>query len=311
MRIEQLLRRRGRMGAAELARELGYSQRTIQRDIAALESELGVPLVFQGRKYSILAGSDHPLSPVRFTLHEARAVFLAARLFARSADQRDPDGISALDKIADTLPAGMAREARASIGEFRARPIDEHQVEVLRTLTEGWAQGRAVDITYHSARADAPYHTEIEPYLLEPSTAGSYVVGLSAQHGEVRVFKLDRIKSAEATSRTFLSPDLDEITGRLRRSWGGLVFGDDEYRAVVDFTPQVARRISESYWHPSQELTNLPGGGVRLSVVLPSLLEFVPWVLSWGADACVVGPDELRGQVACALRTAASRYTTD
>jgi WYL domain len=45
-----------------------------------------------------------------------------------------------------------------------------------------------------------------------------------------------------------------------------------------------------------------------LRVVLPSLLEFVPWVLSWGADARVHGPAELREQVAESLRLAAKQY---
>ncbi len=311
MRIEQLLRRRGRMSASELARETGYSQRTINRDIAALESELAVPLVFEGRKYSIMAGSDHPLSPVRFTLQEARSVYLAARLFARSADESDPDAISALEKVADTLPASMAQQARASIGELRERPADDRQVEVMRALTEGWAHSRTVTISYLSSRAESPYETEVEPYLLEPSTAGSYVVGASSLHGAVRVFKLDRIQSAAVTDAAFATADVEEITRRLRRSWGGVVFGDEEYRAVVDFTAQVARRISETYWHPSQELTPLDDGGVRLTVVLPSFLEFVPWVLGWGAEARVVGPDELTSQVATALRAAANRYPTE
>ncbi len=308
MRIEQLLRRRGQMSASELAQETGYSQRTINRDIAALESELGVPLVFEGRKYSIMAGSDHPLSPVRFTLQEARSVFLAARLFARSADEADPDAISALEKVADTLPANMAQQARVSVSELRHRPSNDCQVEVMRALTEGWANSHTVTITYLSSRADAPYETELEPYLLEPSTAGAYVIGASSFHGTVRVFKLDRILSAVVKDTTFAIGDVEEITLRLRRSWGGVVFGDDEYRAVVDFTPQVARRISETYWHPSQELTPLEDGGVRLSVILPSFLEFVPWLLGWGAEACVVGPAELRAQVATALRAAAARY---
>ncbi|HQW50885.1 MAG TPA: WYL domain-containing protein, partial [Tepidiformaceae bacterium] len=68
-------------------------------------------------------------------------------------------------------------------------------------------------------------------------------------------------------------------------------------------------RIRESYWHPTQRLEDLPGGGVRLEVALPSLLEFTPWVLSWGAAATVIEPPALRQSVAAALREAASNYS--
>src|SRR4051812_33670350 len=71
--LERLLRRRpGGMTVAELARELGRSTRTIQRDIQDLEIELRVPLELAGRKYSLMAGAA-PLAPVRLTLQEARA----------------------------------------------------------------------------------------------------------------------------------------------------------------------------------------------------------------------------------------------
>ena len=297
------------MSAAELAGELGYSQRTIQRDVAVLESELGVPLVFESRKYSIMAGS-HPLSPVRFTLHEARAVYLAGRLFARSTDERDPDGISALDKIADTLPASIARNARNSIDEMRARPLNETQVAILRTLTEGWAGTETVSMVYRSSHSDEAYPTDLEPYLIEPSPSGAatYVVGLSSRHDEVRIFKIDRIESAVLTGRRFQPGDSREIARQLARSWGGVVFGDDKYDVAVDFSPRVSRRIAETHWHASQEFESLAGGGIRLRVVLPSLLEFVPWVLSWGADAQVVAPEELRSQIADSLRSAAGQY---
>jgi len=100
MRIRDVLGRRGSVSCAELADELGYSQRTIQRDIAALESELGVPLTYEGRRWKLMEGAKLVFGPVRLTLQEARALYFATRLMLRSADERDPDGISALEKVA-------------------------------------------------------------------------------------------------------------------------------------------------------------------------------------------------------------------
>lgn len=310
VRIENLLRQRGGMTAKELADATGYSQRTIQRDIVAIESELGLPLVYEARRYSILAGADHPLSPVRFTLQEARAVYLAARLFARHADARDPDGIAALEKIGDTLPGNLAVQVRSSIAELRSRPANDGQVAILRRLTDAWAHSQTVTITYRSAQAAAGRTTDLDPYLLEPSASGAatYVIGYSSEHHQVRVFKLDRVQSAVLSGRTFVPGALDEVRRQLQQSWGGVVFGDEQYDVAVEFRPEVADRIRETNWHQSQQLSDLADGGVLLRVVLPSLLEFVPWVLSWGAAARVIGPIELREQVSAALRAAAAQY---
>lgn len=308
--IHRLLVKRGGMSATELAEATGYSGRTIQRDLQVLETELRVPLIFENRRYRIMPGGQHPLGPVRFTLQEARAIYLATRLFVRHTDELDPDGVTALEKLSDALPQAMSRQVDHTVKQLQSRPANQGQVQVMRGLTEAWAESQTICIEYRSSHAQAPYFTDLDPYLLEPSAGGSatYVVGFSSKHDQVRVFKIDRIQSAEATKHLFQAKDVDEIVRQLENSWGGVVFGDDRYDVTIDFTPGAASRVSETNWHASQRLEQLADGGVRLRVVLPSLLEFVPWVLGWGSDALVVGPPELYEQVAASIGAAAARY---
>jgi len=70
----------------------------------------------------------------------------------------------------------------------------------------------------------------------------------------------------------------------------------------------VSQRVRESSWHPSRRFEELPGGGLRLSLTLPVLFDFVPWVLGWGAEARVVAPDSLREQIGEQVKLAASQY---
>jgi proteasome accessory factor B len=308
--IERLIRRfpAGRT-VAELASELGYSKRTIQRDIGVLESELGIPLLQVGRRYAILPDAA-PLAPIRFTLHEARAVLLAIRLFARHTDQRDPDAVSAIEKIADSLPASVANAIQATVQEFRLRPPEKAQVEILRTITECWARSRSVAIRYRSQASQSEKVTALDPYFLEPSADGAatYVIGFSHTHGEVRTFRLSRILRASASTEAFEPPPMEDMVGRIRKAWGVVFDGEEEYDIVVDFAPTAAARVSETIWHTSQVVTPLPDGGARLQVRLPSLMEFVPWLRSWGAEARAVSPPELVERVAGDLRAAAARY---
>lgn len=308
--IERRLRASpGGLTVRQLAEATGYSKRTIQRDLNALESELGVPLVeAPGRRWRLMPGST-PIGAVRFTLQEARAIFLAARLMLRHADERDSDGISALEKLADALPPALARPVLMTVQQLKQRPDNPEQSRVLRALTEAWASSQTVAIRYRSQQARAIRETELDPYLLEPSTSGAaiYVIGYSHEHKQIRTFKLDRITSVSQTGRQFEPDDVDALAAKLSRGWG-VVFGDDEYEVIVEFAPEVAERIAETHWHPSQRLTQLANGGVRLELRLPSFLEFVPWVRSWGPAAKVVAPDELREEVAESLRTAAAQY---
>ena len=308
LRIRDVLVRRGSVSCAELARELGYSSRTIQRDLLALDTELNVPLVYEGRRWKIMPGTNLVFGPVRLTLQEARAVYFATRLMLRSADERDPDGMSALEKIADVLPDGIAGHMRRTVEEYNSLPADMEAIEVLRRLTEAWAANRTASVSYRSAHAEEPRTFLLDPYILDHTQSGTYVIGFSHEHGEVRTFKVDRILSCEVTADDFEPDKVPEIADRLRHSWGGVVFGEAEYDVTIDFTPAVAARIRESYWHPSQQLEDLPGGGIRLRVSLPSLLEITPWVRTWGPEAVVVEPKELRDDVAASLKAAAANY---
>ncbi|MCC7365803.1 MAG: WYL domain-containing protein [Dehalococcoidia bacterium] len=297
------------LSVRQLAEDLGYSPRTIQRDLNALESELGVPLVEgNSRRWRLLPGST-PIGAVRFTLFEARALYIATRILLRHADHRDDDGIGAMEKLADAMPPPLSAQIRSSAKALRSRPERSGQMDVLRTLTSAWAGSLVVAIQYRSQSARELRATDLHPYLLEPSTNGQglYIIGYSTEHDQVRTFKVDRIASAELTGDAFVPDGLDEITDKLSRSWD-VVFGDDEHHVVVEFTSEAAGRVAESAWHPSQRITWADDGCIRLELRIPSFLDFVPWVRSWGPAARVVSPPELVDLIASSLREAAAQY---
>ena len=310
--MERLLHSRPRgWSTSELARELACSTRTVQRDLAVQESELNTPLVEDGHRYRLMEGAP-ALAPLRFTLQEARAILLAARLYFKNTLQPDPDGASALEKVGEVLPPSAAAAVRLTTEELKLRTGPSLYTAVVRTITDAWATSTNVVIQYRS-HDDMSYRTTtLSPYLIEPGGRGAtYVIGASSRHPQnlVRTFKLDRIRAATLTKEHFKvsSETLRDLVGKLTDSWS-VVFTDDIHEVVVDFTPEVADRVGETVWHPSQELQPLPGGGVRMRVRLPHLMEFVPWVRTWGADALVVSPPELRKELAESLAAAAARY---
>lgn len=308
VRIRELLVKRGDVSCAELSNELGYSQRTIQRDIAALESELGIPLIYEGRRWKLMPGAKLVFGPVRLTLQEARAIYFATRLMLRSADERDPDGVSALEKVADAVPEGLAGHMRRTVDEYGELPANLTYIECLRRLTEAWSTNRTATIAYRSASHANARTTDIDPYILDHTQSGTYVVGFSSEHREIRVFKLDRILEVKITANEFEPGDVEHIAQQLRQSWGGAVFGEVQHEVTINFSAAVAARIRETYWHPSQRLEDIDDGGIQLHVSLPSLLEITPWVRGWGPEALVIGPPELREEIANSMAAAAANY---
>jgi CRISPR-associated endonuclease/helicase Cas3 len=74
------------------------------------------------------------------------------------------------------------------------------------------------------------------------------------------------------------------------------------------FRPPAARRVAESNWHPSQELTRLAGGVVELRLRVRGTVEILPWIQGWGPDCEVVAPTKLREAVAQRAHETAERY---
>lgn len=169
-----------------------------------------------------------------------------------------------------------------------------------------------MSLTYRSQSAGEPRTTLLDTYLLEPSVTGAatYIIGFSHEHQAIRTFKIDRIISVDYTGQAFEVDEaaLKRTQEQVASSWGGVVLGDDEFHVVLEFAQDVASRVQETNWHKTQLLIPLDDGRVRFEVRLPSLMEFVPWVRSWGHAVRVIGPDELRTQVVESLRIAASQY---
>ena len=75
----------------------------------------------------------------------------------------------------------------------------------------------------------------------------------------------------------------------------------------VFFTERVARYVTRRLWHKTQKFRRVPGG-VVMTVRVMGTVEMASWVLSFGDQAEVLAPDELRASVAAELRRAAERY---
>ena len=77
---------------------------------------------------------------------------------------------------------------------------------------------------------------------------------------------------------------------------------------MIRFAATVAERVREREWHESQEMRELPDGGLEVRMRLGALLEVEQWVLGWGAAAEVVAPAELRASIRKTVAKLAANY---
>jgi proteasome accessory factor B len=279
---------------SELARLCGVSVRTVQRDLAALDTDLRIPLTQQGSRYGILSG--YVLPPVSFSLYEAAALFLASRLVLRQTDEDNPHIESALGRLSTALPPGLGKRLKASIEAIRSRRKAPEFIRIFEQVAAGWATRQRLRLGYRSLHSDEVREWLLDPYFMEMSGVGysTYVIGQASREGRsgIITFKLDRIQEADLLDESFEVPQGLELDGLLGSSWG--VIWGEEVEVKLRFSPNVARRVKESVWHPSQVIEDLPDGGCLFTVRVASTLEMTPWIRGWGPDVEVLGPPSVR-----------------
>jgi predicted DNA-binding transcriptional regulator YafY len=296
---------------ADVAERVGMSVRTVYRDLRAIDEEIGVPIWADGGRWGIDQDKAF-LPPLKLTQGEAMAVVLAARLMVRYADKYDPNLASAFEKLEQGLPPALAEHVERTLDVLSKAPRDERFNSHIRLLTKAWAERRVVTIDYEPALYDGgatPRRATVRPYLLEPSlqTHALYLIGFDEEREAIRTFKIERIRTASLTPRTFEPPNPADTTSALRPAWD-IIADQAPAEIVLRFAARVAARVLEATWHPTQTVATEPDGSLLWRATVSGTIEIRLWVLSWGDDVEVLAPGALRLDVQATLRRAAARY---
>ncbi|HYQ42547.1 MAG TPA: WYL domain-containing protein [Polyangiaceae bacterium] len=196
MGIALLLSARRRLRAEALAREFGISERTVYRDLRALQAS-GFPVQgTPGDGYRL--PSDAFLRPLAFTEAEAAALSIAASALASSADEglRETLG-SALSKLESGLGpevrAGV-RSRRASVafppGTTKAKPKDGPLGEVLEAVRAR----QVLSFDYDAVTGKRSENRRVEPLGLVRLPDGWLLVAHCLSRQAARAFRLDRMQ---------------------------------------------------------------------------------------------------------------------
>ncbi|HMO58785.1 MAG TPA: WYL domain-containing transcriptional regulator [Roseiflexaceae bacterium] len=309
--IERLLARHPEgLTTGEIGRALGVNPSTIYRDLNLLESR-GTGFIQNGRRYVV----DHRRSihQVKLTNNEILALYLAARLLSRHSDEHNPHVVFALEKLADSINSKspiIARHIVQAATAVRYRRVHREYVETLEILTQAWAEGRKVALLYQSYQKDETTERMFQPYFIEPSGIGyaCYVIGFDELRGELRTFKVERIRAARLTNERFAIPMAFDPQHLLASAWGVVWRDEETIEIVLRFSEQVVRRVKESVWHHSQRIEDLPDGACLFTVRVGSTLEIKPWIRQWGADVEVLAPDTLRAEIISEVRAMGGMY---
>ena len=297
----------------ELARDVGADPVTVLRDIQTLVARSdepggfvpGVNICFDGEDVSLV--SQPFRRPMRLTASELGALELGlAMLRAERAPEERPVIDSALTRLRRALvevPADMVHiplDAVATKDRVASLP-NVGSPEALGTIQRAISARRKVRLTYR--RGDQTQSTErtIQPYSLVVASGAWYVLAWCESAEAIRTFRLDRVEWVASLEESYEIPTMFSVDEHLNDR-KVLRAGERQYMRVR-YSPRIARWIAER-----EGVAVAEDGSLTVEHPLTDVQWGVRHVLQYGPDAEVLGPPEVRAEIARRLSQVQKEY---
>ncbi|EHR60074.1 helix-turn-helix transcriptional regulator [Saccharomonospora cyanea] len=205
LRLLALLQRRPSWTAAELAAELGVTDRSVRRDVERLRT-LGYPVhatAGVGGGYQLGAGTRLP--PLLLDDEEAIATAVSLRWASGGTVAGAGEAaLRALAKLDQVMPPRLRAEVRAvhSATEPLIGPGIEIDAEVLVTLARACRDTVRVRFAY-AGRDGGQRERTVEPVRMVATGRRWYLMAWDVDRDDWRTFRLDRMREVVATTWQF------------------------------------------------------------------------------------------------------------
>lgn len=281
-----------------LAAHLEVNPATIQRYIDLLR-DMGIEIIPCGKQgYEMV--SDFFLPALNLNFEEALALVTAARFYQAAEGEQAVEVLNrAIHKITSNLPE-RTNEILGKIAPQIEVPHQHSQIDESQPhkekLYEAIRERRKVNIAYNAFSSGKREQHRLAPYAVLFRKHAWYVIGHAEQLNQILTFRINRIHSLFTSHLPYTIPVDFTVQKYMEKSWDFRL--GPETDVVIEFAPRIAPLIREVQWHSTQKIHEYADGGLRFEVTVAGWQEVGWWVLTWGEEAEVIKPKELRKWVA-------------
>jgi predicted DNA-binding transcriptional regulator YafY len=311
-----LLQARGHLTAAELARELEVSERTVHRDVEALSAS-GVPVYAErGPHGGIRLVDGYRTRLTGLTGDEAEALFLAGMPGPAAELGLGTVVAAAQLKVLASLPTELRTRASRLVERFHLDAGEwfaaSQPVPFLGVLSDAVWNGTRVVIEYH--REGAPVQRIIEPLGLVLKAGIWYIVASS--EGQIRTYRVSRVVAAASTDERFERPTGFDLASYWTESTAAYERDVPRIAVTVRVRPDRLEDLRDAVGSAVLQSAGVmtdpdPEGWTRYQLQLDWPGEAAAILLRAGRWVEVLQPADLRARVAELARAIADRYADD
>ena len=257
-------------------------------------------------QYDII--QDQFLPILNLSTSEVLALIMAVRQLSSTGDYTlTYDAIAALRKVISTAPTELRAFFQASLDDVVLQQGFGCDATIVHDLWRTCQEHRRLRIVHD--RGDGPQEWVIDPYQILFKRRALYLDACVVAERSVKMFRINRIKRVTFLTFPPLPTPIVEYNFRQRHHHSFSVFvGDQVQRVRIKFRPEVRQYITETRWHSSQQIDDLPDGSFIFQVEVNEPREVGWWALQWGASAEVLEPQSLRQEMATTARKLVEVY---
>lgn len=296
----------------ELYEALDISKQQFYKDKKLLE-RLGFKFTYSSKKKSLIIDQDLLINIYDLTLNEIFALVMSVRQLSAIEDYSlTQDALSGIRKIINQAPIDVRRIFQGALDEIVFKEGFGCNSKIIETLTEAIKENvRRLIIIYDNYKKGELVEYEFDPYTIFPKKNGLYVEGYSFTHKDYCMFRINRIKDIRFTE--FIVPRRSDYSFKERhKNSFGVFIGSQITKVKLRFTKRVSKYMQEPPWSLRGKITTmLSNGDIIYEITTSYPREVMWWVLQWGDEAEILGPEWLREEVIKILHRSLGNYKND
>ena len=290
-RILYYILEKGKVTANELADKFEVSVRTIYRDIDSISSA-GIPIyALQGKGGGIEIAEDFVLSKSLLSENEKQQIMSALQGLDNTTIQRENElltKLSALFKMKNTS------WIEVDFNNWQNNKMYEKTFEDIKSAI---LSKNIISFTYFSSN-EKETDRSVKPVRLLFKSQDWYLYALCLLRNDFRYFKLSRIKNLEIHTEKFDDNFEDVILKKETPH-------ENTVNIKVKFDRKVAFRV---YDELNGEITEDNDGNLYTEIEIPNDYNLYNYIFSFGDEAEVLEPEEVRMQIKKMINKMAEKY---
>ena len=290
-RILYYILERGKVTASELADKFEVSVRTIYRDIDSISSA-GIPIyATQGKGGGIEIAEDFVLSKSLLSKNEKQRIMSALQGLDHTAIQHENELLTKLSALFKMKNISWIEV------DFNNWQNNKRYEKVFNDIKSAILNKNIISFSYFSSNEEET-NRSVKPVRLLFKSQDWYLYALCLLRHDFRYFKLSRIKNLEISAEKFedsfenmiLKKEMShENTGHIK----------------VKFDRKVAFRV---YDELNGEITEDNDGNLYTEIEIPNDYNLYNYIFSFGDEAEVLEPEEVRMQIKKMINKMAEKY---